>query len=55
MARPASTAGEVIAVDDEPERRELLAGELSAFAERPNRVLPRDDLLQLAHGRGWEG
>ena len=68
MARPASTAGEVIAVDDEPEIRELQAGDgsqvpitaieddlLAAFAERPNRVLSRDDLLQLAHMRGWEG
>ena len=27
---------------------------LKAFAERPNRVLSRDQLLELAHGRGWE-
>ena len=27
---------------------------LAAFAERPNRVLSRDDLLKLAHKRGWE-
>jgi two-component system phosphate regulon response regulator OmpR len=27
---------------------------LKAFAERPNRVLTRDQLLELAHNRGWE-
>jgi len=27
---------------------------LKAFAERPNRVLSRDQLLELAHNRGWE-
>jgi two-component system phosphate regulon response regulator OmpR len=27
---------------------------LRAFAERPNRVLSRDQLLELAHNRGWE-
>jgi two-component system phosphate regulon response regulator OmpR len=27
---------------------------LQAFAERPNRVLSRDQLLELAHNRGWE-
>ena len=27
---------------------------LKAFAERPNRVLTRDVLLEIAHGRDWE-
>ena len=27
---------------------------LKAFAERPNRVLSRDQLLELAHNRDWE-
>ena len=27
---------------------------LKAFAERPNRVLSRDQLLDMAHNRGWE-
>ena len=27
---------------------------LKAFAERPNRVLSRDQLLELAHNRNWE-
>ncbi|MDJ0947757.1 MAG: response regulator [Alphaproteobacteria bacterium] len=27
---------------------------LKAFAENPNRVLSRDQLLDLAHNRGWE-
>jgi two-component system phosphate regulon response regulator OmpR len=27
---------------------------MRAFAERPNRVLSRDQLLELAHNRGWE-
>ena len=27
---------------------------LKAFAEHPNRVLSRDQLLELAHDRGWE-
>jgi len=27
---------------------------MQAFAERPNRVLSRDQLLELAHNRGWE-
>jgi two-component system phosphate regulon response regulator OmpR len=27
---------------------------LKAFAEHPNRVLSRDQLLDLAHNRGWE-
>lgn len=27
---------------------------LKAFAERPNRVLSRDQLLELAHNKGWE-
>jgi DNA-binding response OmpR family regulator len=27
---------------------------LQAFAERPNRVLSRDQLLEMAHNRGWE-
>jgi len=27
---------------------------LQAFAERPNRVLSRDQLLELAHNRSWE-
>jgi two-component system phosphate regulon response regulator OmpR len=27
---------------------------LKAFAEHPNRVLDRDQLLELAHNRGWE-
>jgi len=27
---------------------------LKAFAERPNRVLSRNQLLELAHDRGWE-
>lgn len=27
---------------------------LKAFADRPNRVLSRDQLLELAHNRGWE-
>ena len=27
---------------------------LRVFAERPNRVLSRDQLLELAHNRGWE-
>ena len=27
---------------------------LKAFAERPNRVLTRDQLLDLAHSRDWE-
>ncbi len=27
---------------------------LKAFAERPNRVLTRDQLLELAHNRGWQ-
>ena len=27
---------------------------LKAFAERPNRVLSRDQLLDLAHNRDWE-
>ncbi len=27
---------------------------LKAFAERPNRVLTRDTLLEIAHGRDWE-
>lgn len=27
---------------------------LEAFAERPNRVLSRDQLLDLAHGKDWE-
>ncbi len=27
---------------------------LRAFAERPNRVLSRDQLLELAHNRNWE-
>jgi two-component system phosphate regulon response regulator OmpR len=27
---------------------------LKAFAERPNRVLTRDQLLDLAHNRDWE-
>jgi two-component system phosphate regulon response regulator OmpR len=27
---------------------------LKAFAERPNRVLTRDQLLELAHNRGWD-
>lgn len=27
---------------------------LKAFVERPNRVLSRDQLLELAHNRGWE-
>lgn len=27
---------------------------LRAFVERPNRVLTRDQLLELAHNRGWE-
>lgn len=27
---------------------------MRAFSERPNRVLSRDQLLELAHNRGWE-
>jgi two-component system phosphate regulon response regulator OmpR len=27
---------------------------LKAFAEHPNRVLSRDQLLDMAHNRGWE-
>ena len=27
---------------------------LRAFAEHPNRVLSRDQLLDMAHNRGWE-
>ncbi len=27
---------------------------LKAFAEHPRRVLSRDQLLEMAHGRGWE-
>src|SRR3546814_16753997 len=27
---------------------------LKAFADNPNRVLPRDQLLNLAHNRDWE-
>jgi DNA-binding response OmpR family regulator len=27
---------------------------LLAFARHPNRVLSRDQLLELAHNRGWE-
>lgn len=27
---------------------------LKAFADRPNRVLSRDRLLELAHNKGWE-
>ncbi len=27
---------------------------LKAFLDHPNRVLSRDQLLELAHGRGWE-
>lgn len=27
---------------------------LKVFAERPNRVLNRDQLMELAHNRGWE-
>lgn len=27
---------------------------IKAFAERPNRVLTRDALLEIAHGRDWE-
>jgi two-component system phosphate regulon response regulator OmpR len=43
--------------DGEGEEISLTAMEfdlLKAFAERPNRVLTRDQLLELAHNRGWE-
>ena len=44
-------------VDDSGEEVPITAMEfdlLQAFAERPNRVLSRDQLLELAHNRGWE-
>ena len=43
--------------DDDGKEVPLTAMEfdlLKAFAERPNRVLTRDQLLDLAHNRGWE-
>lgn len=43
--------------DDDGDEIALTAMEfdlLKAFAERPNRVLSRDQLLELAHNRGWE-
>ncbi len=43
--------------NSEGEEVEITAMEfdlLKAFAERPNRVLSRDQLLELAHNKGWE-
>ena len=44
-------------LDDEDREIAITAMEfdlLKAFAERPNRVLSRDQLLELAHNKDWE-
>ena len=44
-------------LDEDGKEQTLTAMEfdlLKAFAERPNRVLSRDQLLELAHNRSWE-